>query len=146
MFLNLPWYLNFFPVFKAQSASSPKKYPIPSHLGDLGDMEEDSSPAQKPGKLSDMYPSTVPSVDSAVDSWDGSGIDASYGNQGMSWAWGKRQCHCWSPCLSRVHLLPHEKNTFHLGLRQCNRIEHTAIVSLHFLLLNADKSWTFIKH
>ncbi|XP_045444181.1 glutamate receptor-interacting protein 1 isoform X2 [Pipistrellus kuhlii] len=66
----------------AQSASSPKKFPIPSHLGDLGDMEEDSSPAQKPGKLSDMYPSTVPSVDSAVDSWDGSGIDASYGNQG----------------------------------------------------------------
>ncbi|XP_036153531.1 glutamate receptor-interacting protein 1 isoform X5 [Myotis myotis] len=66
----------------AQSASSPKKFPTPSHLGDLGDMEEDSSPAQKPGKLSDMYPSTVPSVDSAVDSWDGSGIDASYGSQG----------------------------------------------------------------
>uniref|UniRef100_A0A8C8YM74 Glutamate receptor interacting protein 1 n=1 Tax=Prolemur simus TaxID=1328070 RepID=A0A8C8YM74_PROSS len=41
----------------------PKKFPIPS-------------------KLSDMYPSTVPSVDSAVDSWDGSGIDTSYGNQG----------------------------------------------------------------
>ncbi|XP_062930661.1 glutamate receptor-interacting protein 1 isoform X3 [Cynocephalus volans] len=66
----------------AQSASSPKKFPIPSHLSDLGDVEEDSSLAQKPGKLSDMYPSTVPSVDSAVDSWDGSGVDASYGNQG----------------------------------------------------------------
>ncbi|KAM7114989.1 glutamate receptor-interacting protein 1 isoform 9-T9 [Molossus nigricans] len=66
----------------AQSASSPKKFPIPSHLSDLGDVEEDPSPAQKPGKLTDMYPSTVPSVDSAVDSWDGSGIDASYGNQG----------------------------------------------------------------
>ncbi|XP_006859591.1 PREDICTED: glutamate receptor-interacting protein 1 isoform X2 [Chrysochloris asiatica] len=68
----------------AQSASSPKKFPIPSHLSDLGDVEEDSSPAQKPGKLSDMYPSAVPSVDSAVESWDGSGIDASYGNQGTS--------------------------------------------------------------
>ncbi|XP_036918994.1 glutamate receptor-interacting protein 1 isoform X8 [Sturnira hondurensis] len=66
----------------AQSASSPKKFPVPSHLSDLGDVEEDPSPAQKPGKLPDMYPSTVPSVDSAVDSWDGSGIDASYGNQG----------------------------------------------------------------
>ncbi|XP_069347726.1 glutamate receptor-interacting protein 1 isoform X4 [Eulemur rufifrons] len=66
----------------AQSASSPKKFPIPSHMSDLGDVEEDSSPVQKPGKLSDMYPSTVPSVDSAVDSWDGSGIDTSYGNQG----------------------------------------------------------------
>uniref|UniRef100_A0A8D1BY77 PDZ domain-containing protein n=1 Tax=Sus scrofa TaxID=9823 RepID=A0A8D1BY77_PIG len=59
----------------AQSASSPKKFPVSSHLSDLGDVEEDPSPAQKPGKLTDMYPSTVPSVDSAVDSWDGSGID-----------------------------------------------------------------------
>ncbi|MBZ3887657.1 Glutamate receptor-interacting protein 1 [Sciurus carolinensis] len=68
----------------APSASSPKKFPIPSHLSDLGDVEEDSSSTQKPSKLSDMYTSTVPSVDSAVDSWDGSGIDASYGNQGTS--------------------------------------------------------------
>uniref|UniRef100_A0A2K5LI88 Glutamate receptor interacting protein 1 n=1 Tax=Cercocebus atys TaxID=9531 RepID=A0A2K5LI88_CERAT len=67
-----------------QQTSSPKKFPISSHLSDLGDVEEDSSPAQKPGKLSDMYPSTVPSVDSAVDSWDGSAIDTSYGNQGTS--------------------------------------------------------------
>ncbi|XP_036991908.2 glutamate receptor-interacting protein 1 isoform X5 [Artibeus jamaicensis] len=66
----------------AQSASSPKKFPVPSHLSDLGDAEEDPSPSQKPGKLPDVYPSTVPSVDSAVDSWDGSGIDASYGSQG----------------------------------------------------------------
>ncbi|XP_055986692.1 glutamate receptor-interacting protein 1 isoform X4 [Sorex fumeus] len=68
----------------AQSASSPKKFPIPSHLSDLGDVEEDSSSSQKTGKLTDMYPSTVPSVDSAVDSWDGSGIDTNYGNQGTS--------------------------------------------------------------
>ncbi|XP_029398308.1 glutamate receptor-interacting protein 1 isoform X11 [Mus pahari] len=68
----------------AQSASSPKKFPIPGHSGDLGDGEEDPSPIQKPGKLSDAYPSTVPSVDSAVDSWDGSGIDASYGSQGST--------------------------------------------------------------
>uniref|UniRef100_G1KZS8 Glutamate receptor interacting protein 1 n=1 Tax=Ailuropoda melanoleuca TaxID=9646 RepID=G1KZS8_AILME len=66
----------------AQSASSPKKFPIASHLSDLGDVEEDVSPAQKPGKLTDTYPSTVPSVDSAVDSWDSSGIDSSYGTQG----------------------------------------------------------------
>ncbi|XP_028614957.1 glutamate receptor-interacting protein 1 isoform X3 [Grammomys surdaster] len=68
----------------AQSASSPKKFPIPGHSSDLGDGEEDSSPIQKPGKLSDVYPSTVPSVDSAVESWDGSGIDASYGSQGST--------------------------------------------------------------
>ena len=75
---------NSFSVFKAQAASSPKKFPIASHLSDLGDVEEDPSLAQKPGKLTDTYPSTVPSVDSAVDSWDGSGIESGYGNQGMS--------------------------------------------------------------
>lgn len=80
--------LNSFSVFKAQSASSPKKFPIASHLSDLGDVEEDPSPAQKPGKLTDTYPSTVPSVDSAVDSWDSSGIDSSYGTQGMAKPWG----------------------------------------------------------
>lgn len=83
-YLNLLSDLNSFSVFKAQSASSPKKFPISSHLSDLGDVEEDPSPAQKPGKLTDTYPSTVPSVDSAVDSWDGSGIESSYGNQGTS--------------------------------------------------------------
>ncbi|KAK2498377.1 hypothetical protein MC885_011890, partial [Smutsia gigantea] len=66
----------------APSASSPKKFPIPSHLSDLGDVEDDPCAAQKPSKLADVYPSTVPSVDSAVDSWDGSGTDASCGNQG----------------------------------------------------------------
>lgn len=82
-YLNVLWSLHPF-VFKAQSASSPKKFPIPSHLNDLGDVEEDSSSSQKTGKLTDIYPSTVPSVDSAVESWDGSGIDANYGNQGTS--------------------------------------------------------------
>ncbi|XP_060234099.1 glutamate receptor-interacting protein 1 isoform X11 [Meriones unguiculatus] len=68
----------------AQPASSPKKFPITSHSSDLGDAEEEPSPIQKPGKLADVYPSTVPSVDSAVDSWDGSGLDASYGSQGTT--------------------------------------------------------------
>uniref|UniRef100_G3NGY1 Glutamate receptor interacting protein 2b n=1 Tax=Gasterosteus aculeatus aculeatus TaxID=481459 RepID=G3NGY1_GASAC len=34
-------------------------------------------------KLSELYSTTVPSVDSARESWDGSGLDAGYGSQGM---------------------------------------------------------------
>nr|KAF6452468.1 glutamate receptor interacting protein 1 [Molossus molossus] len=92
----------------AQSASSPKKFPIPSHLSDLGDVEEDPSPAQKPGKLTDMYPSTVPSVDSAVDSWDGSGIDASYGNQGPGFQASGYSCNTydWRSSKQRGSLSP----------------------------------------
>lgn len=52
------------------------------HVSELSDAEDEPSAAQKSGKLSDIYSTTVPSVDSAVESWDGSGIDTSFGNQG----------------------------------------------------------------
>uniref|UniRef100_A0A8K9V6F5 Glutamate receptor interacting protein 2 n=1 Tax=Oncorhynchus mykiss TaxID=8022 RepID=A0A8K9V6F5_ONCMY len=38
--------------------------------------------ALKTNKLSEIYSTTIPSVDSAMESWDGSGIDAGYGSQG----------------------------------------------------------------
>lgn len=52
------------------------------HINELSDAEDETSTAQKSGKLSDIYSTTVPSVDSAVESWDGSGIDTSFGSQG----------------------------------------------------------------
>nr|XP_020845868.1 LOW QUALITY PROTEIN: glutamate receptor-interacting protein 1 [Phascolarctos cinereus] len=66
------------------SASSPKKFPVPSHLSELSDVEDETSTPQKPGKHSDIYCGTAPSVDSAVESWDSSGMDTSYGSQGPS--------------------------------------------------------------
>lgn len=54
------------------------------HISELSDAEDETSAAQKSGKLSDIYSTTVPSVDSAVESWDGSGIDTSFGNQGTT--------------------------------------------------------------
>lgn len=45
-------------------------------------MEDDGQAGQKPGKLSDIYSTTIPSVDSAVESWDGSAIDATFSTQG----------------------------------------------------------------
>lgn len=138
-YLNLLQYLNSFPVFKAQSASSPKKFPIPSHLSDLGETEEDSSPAQKPGKLADMYPSTVPSVDSAVDSWDGSGIDANYGNQGMSQPQGAEGLSLLKPMFLKDPL--YEEYFYFTYVHVTVTVQNTfTIVALHFLLFNADKS------
>uniref|UniRef100_A0A803STB1 Glutamate receptor interacting protein 1 n=1 Tax=Anolis carolinensis TaxID=28377 RepID=A0A803STB1_ANOCA len=63
-------------------STSPKKFSASGHLNELSDAEEDAAATQKPGKLSEVYSTTVPSVDSAVESWDGSGIDTSYGSQG----------------------------------------------------------------
>ncbi|KFU89669.1 Glutamate receptor-interacting protein 1, partial [Chaetura pelagica] len=73
-------------IKKQTDATSPKKFSVPvGHMTELSDAEDETSAAQKSGKLSDIYSATVPSVDSAVESWDGSGIDTSFGNQGHSY-------------------------------------------------------------
>ncbi|XP_053834012.1 glutamate receptor-interacting protein 1 isoform X2 [Vidua macroura] len=73
-------------IKKQTDATSPKKFSVPvGHVSELSDAEDESSTAQKSGKLSDIYSTTVPSVDSAVESWDGSGIDTSFGNQGHTY-------------------------------------------------------------
>uniref|UniRef100_A0A8C5TYJ2 Glutamate receptor interacting protein 1 n=1 Tax=Malurus cyaneus samueli TaxID=2593467 RepID=A0A8C5TYJ2_9PASS len=69
-----------------ECATSPKKFSVPvGHVSELSDAEDETSASHKPGKLSDIYSTTVPSVDSAVESWDGSGIDTSFGNQGHTY-------------------------------------------------------------
>lgn len=50
---------------------------------ELSDPEEDElTDSQQTNKLSELYSTTIPSVDSAMESWDGSGLDAGYGSQG----------------------------------------------------------------
>lgn len=50
---------------------------------ELSDPEDDElTDSQQTNKLSELYSTTIPSVDSAMDSWDGSGLDAGYGSQG----------------------------------------------------------------
>lgn len=48
----------------------------------MSDPEDDLTDSQKTSKLSEIYSSTIPSMDNVMDSWDGSGIDAGYGSQG----------------------------------------------------------------
>uniref|UniRef100_A0A673GAM0 Glutamate receptor-interacting protein 2-like n=1 Tax=Sinocyclocheilus rhinocerous TaxID=307959 RepID=A0A673GAM0_9TELE len=49
---------------------------------ELSDNEDEMTDSQKTNKLSDLYSTTIPSMDSAMESWDGSGIDAGYSSQG----------------------------------------------------------------
>lgn len=51
---------------------------------ELSEAEEELSDSQQTPQLSELYATTVPSLDSAMDSWDGSGLDAGYGSQGRS--------------------------------------------------------------
>ncbi|XP_051885733.1 LOW QUALITY PROTEIN: glutamate receptor-interacting protein 1 [Pristis pectinata] len=68
-------------IKKQLDKSSPKKSSVSGRMSELSDAEDEIPTAQKPVKLCEMYSATIPSVDSAVESWDGSGIDTSYGSQ-----------------------------------------------------------------
>ncbi|XP_058883664.1 glutamate receptor-interacting protein 1 isoform X7 [Acipenser ruthenus] len=67
---------------EGEPVTSPKKSSVSGRLSELGDVDDESLTTLQPGKLSDIYGTTIPSVDSAVESWDGSGIDTGYGSQG----------------------------------------------------------------
>uniref|UniRef100_A0AAZ3QLH0 PDZ domain-containing protein n=1 Tax=Oncorhynchus tshawytscha TaxID=74940 RepID=A0AAZ3QLH0_ONCTS len=78
-------------------------FPSPGYQGkmenDLTDTEDvsDMTDSQKTNKLSEIYSTTIPSMDSTMESWDGSGIDAGYGSQGP-----------YNPQAAGIALHPHE--------------------------------------
>ncbi|XP_019123315.1 glutamate receptor-interacting protein 2 isoform X4 [Larimichthys crocea] len=67
---------------KKQADQSDGHPPPEREAGFLSDTEDDLTDFQKPSKHSDVYSATVPSIDSAMSSWDSSGFDAGYGSQG----------------------------------------------------------------
>ncbi|KAJ8249600.1 hypothetical protein COCON_G00228160 [Conger conger] len=62
-------------IKKQGELGSPQQPSVSGGLSELSDGEDQSQAAQKGGKLSDVFSTTIPSVDSAVESWDGSAID-----------------------------------------------------------------------
>ncbi|KAI1900020.1 hypothetical protein AGOR_G00067910 [Albula goreensis] len=49
---------------------------------ELIEVEDEMTDSQKACKLSEMYSTTIPIVDSTMDSWNGSDLDDDYGSQG----------------------------------------------------------------
>ncbi|XP_076027121.1 glutamate receptor-interacting protein 2 [Genypterus blacodes] len=49
---------------------------------ELSDTDDDLTDSQQTNKLSELYSTSIPRADSAMESWDGSGPDAGYGSQG----------------------------------------------------------------
>ncbi|KAM9856053.1 glutamate receptor-interacting protein 2-like [Aulostomus maculatus] len=66
---------------KKQTDQSDGRQPLDKEAGFLSDLEDDLTDTQKTGKHSEIYSATVPSIDSAMSSWDGSGFDAGYSSQ-----------------------------------------------------------------
>lgn len=58
------------------------RQPLEREAGFLSDADDELLDFQKSSKLTELYSATVPSIDSAMSSWDSSGFDAAYGSQG----------------------------------------------------------------
>ncbi|XP_040008159.1 glutamate receptor-interacting protein 2-like [Xiphias gladius] len=67
---------------KKQADQSDGRQPSDREAGFLSDTEDELTDSQKTSKHSEVYSATVPSIDSAMNSWDSSGFDAGYSSQG----------------------------------------------------------------
>ncbi|KAJ4934975.1 hypothetical protein JOQ06_007755 [Pogonophryne albipinna] len=67
---------------KKQADKSDGQRPLDRETGFLSDTEDELTDSQKTSKHSEVYSATLPSLDSAMSSWDSSGFDAGYGSQG----------------------------------------------------------------
>uniref|UniRef100_A0A8C2X3F4 Glutamate receptor interacting protein 2 n=1 Tax=Cyclopterus lumpus TaxID=8103 RepID=A0A8C2X3F4_CYCLU len=67
---------------KKQPDRKPFFFITRSEAGFLSDLEDDLTDSQKTSKHSEVYSATLPSIDSAMSSWDSSGFDAGYSSQG----------------------------------------------------------------
>ncbi|XP_041110039.1 glutamate receptor-interacting protein 1-like isoform X3 [Polyodon spathula] len=97
---------------EGEPVTSPKKSSVSGQLSELSDVDDESLTALQPGKLSDIYGTTIPSVDSAVESWDGSGIDTGYGSQGYQASGYSFHSHEWRNAKHMGSLSPasHQRN------------------------------------
>lgn len=92
-------------VFCCVCSESECRRPPDREAGFLSDPEDELTESQKTNKHS-VYSTTVPSIDSAMSSWDSSGFDAGYITQGDA------KLHF----LSKVHTFPHLAwKVLHLG-------------------------------
>uniref|UniRef100_A0A674MVM0 Glutamate receptor interacting protein 2a n=1 Tax=Takifugu rubripes TaxID=31033 RepID=A0A674MVM0_TAKRU len=69
-------------TLKIKKQMSDGRQHLDREAGFLNDTDEDLTDYQKSSKLSELYSATVPSIDSAMSSWDSSGFDAGYSSQG----------------------------------------------------------------
>ncbi|XP_058499719.1 glutamate receptor-interacting protein 2-like isoform X1 [Solea solea] len=67
---------------KKQADKPDGRQPAEREAGFLSDTEDELTDSHKTSKRSNVYSATVPSIDSALSSWDSSGFDAGFSSQG----------------------------------------------------------------
>uniref|UniRef100_A0A665T9N9 Glutamate receptor interacting protein 2a n=1 Tax=Echeneis naucrates TaxID=173247 RepID=A0A665T9N9_ECHNA len=93
--------------------------------GFLSDTEDDLTGSQKTSKHSEVYSATVPSIDSAMSSWDSSGFDAGYSSQGT-------YLHKASDILLNPNEWRRSKHRSQTGSSSAGLVHHTALYDGRF--------------
>ncbi|KAI1887938.1 hypothetical protein AGOR_G00179900 [Albula goreensis] len=95
-------------IKKQGELTSPNQASGTANLSELNDMEDEPLTAQKPSTLSDLYSTTIPSVDSAVESWDSTATDTLINNpvSGSQAAGYSFHSHEWRSAKPRGSLSP----------------------------------------
>ncbi|KAM6925107.1 glutamate receptor-interacting protein 2-like isoform 2-T2 [Xenentodon cancila] len=106
-------------------------------IGFLSDPEDDLTDSQKTNKNSEVYSATVPSIDSAMSSWDSSGFDAGYISQGT-------YLHKASDVLLNPHEWRRPKHRGHTTSSSPGPVDHTALYDGRFTEDEWDKIPGFV--
>uniref|UniRef100_A0A672HSP2 Glutamate receptor interacting protein 2a n=1 Tax=Salarias fasciatus TaxID=181472 RepID=A0A672HSP2_SALFA len=105
----------------------------------LSDPEDDLTDYQKTSKHSEVYSATVPSIDSAMSSWDSSGFDAGYSSQGT-------YLHKASDLLLNPHDWRRTKHRSQTAASSAGLVHHSALFvsppRCHGTLNQGDSFWS----
>ncbi|KAK2897503.1 glutamate receptor-interacting protein 2a isoform X1 [Channa argus] len=122
---------------KKQADLSDGRQPLDREAGFLSDAEDELTDSQKTSKHSEVYSATVPSIDSAMSSWDSSGFDAGYSSQGT-------YLHKATDLLLNPHEWRHTKHRSQTSTSSAGLVHHTALYDGRFTEDEWDKIPGFI--
>ncbi|CAL1605633.1 unnamed protein product [Knipowitschia caucasica] len=122
---------------KKQSERPDSRPLLYRETGYLCDLDDELTGSQKTSKLSEGYSATVPSVDSAMSSWDGSGFDTGYSNPGS-------YLHKPSDFLLNTSEWQHSKHRSQSGSGSAGLSHHTLLYKPRFTDDDWDKVPGFI--
>uniref|UniRef100_A0A7N6B409 PDZ domain-containing protein n=1 Tax=Anabas testudineus TaxID=64144 RepID=A0A7N6B409_ANATE len=122
---------------KKKADQSDGRPPQDREAGFLSDTEDELTDSQRTGKHSEVYSATVPSIDSAMSSWDSSGFDAGYGSQGT-------YLHKTSDLLLNPNEWRRTKHRTQTSSSSAGLIHHTALYDGRFNEVEWDKIPGFV--
>ncbi|XP_076022380.1 glutamate receptor-interacting protein 2-like [Genypterus blacodes] len=122
---------------KKKAEKADDRQPPDREAGFLSDTEDELTVSQKTSKHSDIYSAAVPSIDSAMSSWDGSGFDAGYNSQGT-------HLHKTSEIMLEPNEWRHTKPRGHPGCSSTGLSHHAALYDGRFTEDEWDKMPGFV--